>query len=154
MLPDVRPHIQAGESRGHAHEVGRLLAEQAVNGADQTGRGRQPDQQQAHHDHRRDEVRQVQDGLESLAEALGADLVNHQRKQDGKRKACQHAVNAQPQGIADGGSALEGIEEPHEVLEQRIGPGAPHDAQGVFIVLEGDDDAVHGLVGKHQHEDK
>ena len=97
-------------------------------------------------------MRQIQNGLKGAAEAHGGDLVDHQCQNDGDREAHRQTVQAQPKSIADGGLALIGVEKALKIFEQRLRPRAAQNAQRVFVVLERDHHAVHGLVGKQDQQ--
>ena len=152
MLPYIRPDIDAGEAGGAGHDVGRVLAQQPVESAHQSAGGRKPDEQKAHHDHRGNEMRQIQNGLKRAAEAHGGDLVDHQRQNDGNREPYRQTIQAQPKGIADGRLALIGIEKALKIFEQRLRPRASQNAQRILVVLERDHHAVHGLVGEQDQQ--
>ena len=76
------------------------------------------------------------------------------RYQDGRGEAEEQAQEAQEDGVAEHALAVDGLEEDLEVLQ--ADPWSLHDglkaARRTLVVLEGDDDAVHGHILEHQEE--
>ena len=57
--------------------------------------------------------------------------------------------------VPDDGTRLGGREEIDKVFQTVIpGPGALHDSLEDIIVLEGDDDAIHGKIGEEDDHDE
>ena len=93
--------------------------------------------------HDRDEVRRVDDGLHRALELLIGHLIEHQGQNDRQREGEDQRLKREQERVDDQTAEVVGIEELHEVLHQRLGPRAAHDAKASLEILEGDLYAVH-----------
>ena len=111
---------------------------------------------QVTHDHQRDEVRQISDGLDRPLQCFAADLVHHQCQNDGSREAKDKLIQAQQQRVPQQSGEIHAIEEHVEMLHAH--PFAALNAACRRIILKGDLRAVQRHVMEqdevHKHWNK
>jgi hypothetical protein len=88
------------------------------------------------------------DGLKHLFEKRPAHLVKGQSQDDGQGECGDHSVYAEGKGVSHGVHKLKGVKKLGEVGVPGLSPGASQYPCGIAVILEGDEYAVHGLVGK------
>ena len=150
-LPDAGPDVDVAEGSGAGHEVVGLSAQGFDDLIDGSRGGGKHGDDDARHDHHGDEVGGVQHRLDEAFVSAG-DFVQEKGYQDGDGESRQEGIDGNGEGVADQGPAVVGGEEFLEVFESH--PGASGEAQGAFVVFEGDLDAVHGEVAENQHGEK
>ena len=147
VLPDVGDNVDRRKP-ARLHEPRERLAAQGDDDAVHQAFALEEVDDHAGHDHHRDEVRQVADGLHHALEPGVAQLVEQQRQDDRHRKAEDDAVQRQQHGVANQLPGV-GIGEELGKVPQADPLGAP-DAERHLVVLEGDDDAVDRQVVEDQ----
>ena len=142
LLPDVREDVDAPIVSWIAQQVFALTAgvEEVDNQVDDA-LGAHEVSQQAADDDGGDEVGHVADGLNGPLAQIVAYLVNHQREQDGDRKAEDQAVQAEHQRVPQKPPEIAAVEEGAEVLEKN--ELASRNTLEGLVVLERNDHAGH-----------
>ena len=101
-----------------------------------------------------DEVGHIGDRLHGPLEFAVLDLVEKKSEQDGCRESEHDGEQGNNEGIADQAAEIRIGKEPLKPSVPRIHPGAALNASCRLVVLESDNQAVHGLVAEQGEVDQ
>ena len=142
ILPYAGGHIDRPEPFALRHEVDGSPSQFLDDDIDNTSVRRQYHEQDTDDGNRRDEVRQIADRLHKLLIPEVAYFIQQNRENNRHRESKDQIVEVQEDRIDNDPTAVHVSEELQKVLESD--PGTAQNPRADFIILEGDDHAVHG----------
>ena len=101
---------------------------------------------QATHDHHRNKIGHVGDGLDCALEPGAPDFIQQQRQKDRRRKSEYNTESADTKGIAQEPPEINILKKKFKLLQ--ADPGTVQYPQRWPVILEGNDNPIHGFVGK------